>query len=149
MRKINLLVIHCSATRTNQDIGANQIKKWHTDPKPKGRGWKDIGYHYVIRRDGSLEDGRPNQIIGAHAKGFNKTSLGICMVGGLNLESKPSNNFSKAQYKTLRMLIRFLQKLYNIPDIRVIGHRELPKVHKSCPCFEVSPWLKKNKMSVS
>jgi len=144
MRKINKLVIHCSATKSTQDIGAVQIRNWHTK-----KGWKDIGYHYVIRRDGTLEDGRPNQIAGAHVKGHNKDSLGICLVGGLDKNSNPESNFTKKQLKTARSLIRFLQKQYDVCDAYILGHRDFPKVNKRCPCFDVQLWLLKNKVTKS
>lgn len=146
MRTIHTIVIHTSATKPSMDIGVSQIRKWHTDPKPKGRGWKDIGYHYVIRRDGTLEDGRPNQEVGAHVKGHNKNSLGICLVGGVDSYGVYTPNYTKEQMKTLRALVRFLQKMYTILDKRVLGHRDFPNVKKACPCFDVQTWLKTNKI---
>lgn len=146
MRTINQLIIHASATKASMDIGVYEIRRWHTDPKPLGRGWKDIGYHYVIRRDGTLEDGRPNQVVGAHAKRHNKHSLGICLVGGLDNKGNPEPNFTRNQTTTLRALVKFLQKMYVISDSGVLGHRDLPRVHKACPCFDVQTWLSENQL---
>ena len=84
MRKVNLLVIHCAATKPNMDIGRDEIDSWH-----KARGWSGIGYHYVIRRDGRIESGRPVEQAGAHASGYNANSIGICLVGGINHNGKP------------------------------------------------------------
>ena len=79
MRKINEVIVHCAFTPTDMDIGAAEIKMWHTEAP---RNWSDIGYHYVIRRDGTIETGRPLSISGAHARGHNANSIGICLVGG-------------------------------------------------------------------
>lgn len=136
MRKISEIIIHCSATKHSSNIGVNEIRKWHM-----ARGWSDIGYHYVIRRDGVVEDGRPNQKVGAHAKGRNKYSIGVCLVGGLNADGKPSTDFSPEQMEALKALLHFLQTTYSIPTQNVRGHRDLPNVRKDCPCFDVSSWL--------
>lgn len=141
MRNIDTIAVHCSATLPKKELGVTQIRKWH-----KERGWRDIGYHYVIRTDGSVEDGRPNQQAGAHVKGFNATSLGICLIGGVNKSNLPEINFTKEQMKSLRMLIRYLQQAYGIEDSYVKGHRDFPNVSKACPCFDVQTWLKRNSL---
>jgi N-acetylmuramoyl-L-alanine amidase len=81
MRKINRIFVHCSDTPTGRDVSAADIKRWHTDPKPKGNGWRDIGYSHVIRIDGTIELGRPVEQVGAHVAGHNSDSIGICLVG--------------------------------------------------------------------
>ena len=147
MRTIDTLVIHCSATKASMDIGAKEIRKWHTKPKSKGGpGWSDIGYHYVIRRDGSTEDGRPNQRAGAHAKGHNRTSIGICLVGGVDEQNNPETNFTIEQRKSLRALVNFLKQTYSIDDSQIFGHRDFPGVAKACPCFDVDRWLRTGRM---
>lgn len=129
MRKIDLIVIHCSATKPSQDIGASEIKAWH-----KARGWKTIGYHYVIRRNGLVERGRSVYQVGAHCAGYNQNSIGICYVGGLDDNGKPADTRTEQQKKALRQLVREL--LLQFPEARVVGHRVLnPK--KECPCFDV------------
>jgi len=134
MREIKRLIVHCSATPPARDIGVKEIRKWH-----KRRGWRDIGYHYVIRRDGVCETGRPVQVIGAHAHGFNRNSIGICLVGGVDARGRPRDNFTDAQYRTLLHLLKFLVVSHRPAEIR--GHRDLPGVDKACPCFDVADWL--------
>ncbi len=138
MRKINLLVVHCSATAPALDIGVREIRRWHLQ-----RGWSDIGYHYVIRRDGSLETGRPLEKAGAHAKGHNAYSIGICLAGGVDKANAPENNFTAAQFESLRgLLVKLLQRF---PQSRICGHRDLANVRKACPCFDVRQWWAQNK----
>ena len=88
MRNIIRVILHCAVTRTDQNISVEDIRKWHTDPKPKGNGWSDIGYHYYIRLDGTIEIGRPLNIVGSHARGRNTGSIGICFEGGLLLAER-------------------------------------------------------------
>ena len=135
MREINKVVVHCSATKQSMDIGAEDIRGWH-----KGKGWDDIGYHYVIRRNGKVEKGRDVSIAGAHAKGHNFNSIGICLVGGIDDNGKADDNYTLKQYNALIQLISFLEITFPIDD--VLGHRDLPSVNKSCPCFEVRAWYK-------
>lgn len=141
MRRIDKIIIHCSATKHGQDIGVNEIRKWH-----KARGFSDVGYHYVIRGNGVTEDGRLNQTIGAHAKGHNKHSIGVCLVGGLDEDGNPSPDFTREQRRALRRLVDFLQQTYSVPNEGIMGHRDLPGVAKACPCFEVERWLEDGKM---
>lgn len=134
MREIKNLVVHCAATRASMDIGAEEIRKWHL-----ARGFNDIGYHFVIRRDGELEWGRPVWKQGAHVRGHNRDSIGICLVGGLNDETfKPEDNFTDEQYATLRALLLDLSLKY--PNAEVLGHRDFKGVRKACPCYDVIPW---------
>ena len=136
--KTNWIVIHCSATRGSQNFTAADIRRWHLD-----KGWKDIGYHYVIRRDGVVELGRPRNAIGSHVQGHNADSVGICMVGGIDDKTwKPADNFTAAQWKALRSLVTDLTKLY--PAAKVLGHRDFPGVKKACPSFAAKVWAKKN-----
>lgn len=132
------LVVHCSATRPSLDVGAKEIRQWH-----KNQGWEDIGYHFVIRRDGKVEKGRPEGMVGAHVAGFNATSIGVCMVGGVNQNdfTKPENNFTKEQFASLKTLMATLSKKY--PGAVVLGHRDFPRVSKACPSFDAKAWAKK------
>jgi N-acetylmuramoyl-L-alanine amidase len=137
-KRTNWLVIHCSATRAVMDVGAADIRRWH-----RAQGWTDIGYHYVIRRSGKVEAGRPLQSIGTHVKGHNTDSVGICLAGGLNNETfKPENNYTPQQWEALTRLLKTL--LVKYPKAKVRGHRDFPNVQKACPCFSVIPWAKKN-----
>ena len=140
--KTNWIVIHCSATRGSQNFTAADIRRWHLD-----KGWKDIGYHYVIRRDGTVEPGRAPNAIGSHVQGHNADSVGICMVGGIDDKTwKPADNFTAAQWKSLRTLVERLTKTY--PAAKVLGHRDFAGVNKACPSFAAKVWAKKNGFAV-
>lgn len=139
-RHINLIVIHCSDTPNGRVTTAADIDRWH-----KERGFVKIGYHHVIRLDGVVEDGRSHREIGAHALNFNSDSLGICLIG--------RDKFTAAQWSALAELVRGLCFRYAVPasapDWRsrqpagVVGHRELPRVAKTCPGFSVENWLQR------
>lgn len=133
MREITQIVIHCSDTPPGMDIGAKEIREWHTAPKPKGSGWKDIGYHFVIRRDGKVEFGRDMDEVGAHVAGHNAHSIGICMVGGAHGVC----NFTWQQWGELRYLIQNLTSQF--PQAAVCGHRDLNPA-KLCPSFDARAW---------
>ncbi len=134
LKAVDYIVIHCSATKEDHDIGVEEIRRWH-----RQRGWLDVGYHYVIKRDGALETGRPNDVPGAHARGFNHVSLGICLVGGVESDGKtPEANFTAPQWDTLKELVRDQKYLH--PEAEVLGHRDLPNVNKACPCFDAREW---------
>jgi N-acetylmuramoyl-L-alanine amidase len=133
-RDINKLIIHCSDTYARMDIGAQEIKSWHQQ-----RGWSTIGYHYVIRKDGSIEEGRNIDIPGAHCYGYNKNSIGICYVGGRSDNDKPTDDRTEAQKKTLAALCINLQAEH--PNATIHGHREFSNT-KSCPNFDVHEDMK-------
>ena len=128
MRKIELLVIHCTASRPDQHISAEMLDKMH-----KARGWKGTGYHYYITRDGQLYRGRLEDEIGAHARHYNAHSIGICYEGGLDEKGRPADTRTPAQRQALIALLRSLKIDY--PDAEIVGHCELEGVHKACPCF--------------
>lgn len=135
MREINEIILHCSATWSKQDIGVKEITQWHTLPEPRGRGWSHIGYHYVIRRDGRLEEGCPLETPGIHCSGHNAKSIGICVVGGgPNGEDK---HFTQAQFDMLAKTIKLLRQKY--PKTSIHGHNEF--ANKACPVFSVSKFL--------
>ena len=130
MRKINEIIIHCSATRPKQDIGADWIRNIHVNQN----GWLDIGYHFVIRRNGVVENGRPLDQAGSHCKGHNHDTIGICLVGGLNDDLRPEDNFTDAQWKSLFKLVDELKTRFAIQKIS--GHNQYSS--KACPCFDVT-----------
>lgn len=132
-RRIEQIVIHCSATQPHQDIGAQEIDGWH-----KKRGWSGIGYHYVIRRNGAIEKGRPDDKAGAHVQGHNSRTLGICLIGGLNAEGRARPDYTPEQWQTLELLVRHLKSQHMRAE--VLGHRDFPGVNKACPCFDVDDW---------
>ena len=129
MRKITLIVIHCSAVRPDQTSSAAQIDTWH-----RQRGFHlGIGYHYVIRRNGEIEAGRPEYLVGAHCKNHNAHSIGVCYEGGLDIRGQPDDTRTEAQKKTLLSLLRALKVEY--PDALIVGHHDLNPL-KACPCFD-------------
>jgi N-acetylmuramoyl-L-alanine amidase len=130
MRNIKRVILHCSATAEGDDIDADTIRDWHLS-----RGWSDIGYHYVIRLDGTIESGRPINKIGAHARGQNKDSVGICYVGGLDSSGHPKNTMTPEQRTSVNRICRALCQVLNKP-LTLHGHREYSS--KACPSFEVS-----------
>lgn len=128
MRIINEIIIHCSATPEGKDYTVEQIKQWH-----KQRGFSDIGYHYVIYRDGSIHSGRPIERIGAHCLKHNAHSIGICYIGGVAKDGKtPKDTRTDVQKESLIKLIKELKAKY--PKATVHGHREY--ANKACPCFD-------------
>lgn len=124
MRAIDTLIIHCSATDPAVEVTVDTLREWHLK-----RGWDDIGYHYVIYRDGTIEEGRPEEIQGAHTYGHNQNSLGICLIGG-----NKSADFTFRQYVSLFVLVKLLKEQYSIKTIQ--GHHYYDK-DKDCPCFDV------------
>lgn len=127
MRQINTVIIHCSDTPADMDVSAEEIRRWHVEE----RGFDDIGYQWVIRRDGSIEKGRDEKTVGAHAYGHNARSIGICMVGG-----RPTCNFTAAQWESLDKLVSDIDLRY--PGVRVIGHNDVSG--KTCPTFDAKAW---------
>ena len=128
MRNINQIIIHCADTYKHMDVGVKEIREWH-----KERGFNDVGYHYVIRRDGTIEQGRALKTIGAHASGFNTNSIGICYVGGKGDDNKPEDNRTPEQKQAMQDLVAVLKKKF--PNAEVLGHNDVSS--KSCPCFNV------------
>ena len=130
------IVIHCSQTRPSQkEVDVRTIDKWH-----RLRGWLKIGYGGVIKRDGTYEQGRDDNAVQAHVKGYNHTSFGLCLVGGANEEDwkLPEDNFTAEQWETLKAQLTRLVKLY--PNARIVGHYDLDK-NKTCPNFDVQNYL--------
>lgn len=133
------IVVHCSASRPSQNVGAADIDRWH-----RQRGFKCLGYHFVIKRDGTIEEGRPVDQVGAHVENWNSVSVGVCMVGGVAEDNvnKAENNFTPEQFDSLRKVIADLKKRY--PKAIVNGHRDFPNVKKACPSFPAKEWAKQN-----
>jgi N-acetylmuramoyl-L-alanine amidase len=127
MRKINLIVLHCSATKDTQTYTPEQLERDH-----KARGFIQAGYHFYIRRNGEIVSMRPVEQIPAHAKGFNRNSIAICYEGGLDVTGKPKDTRTIKQKESIRILLLLL--LTHYPGARICGHRDLG-AHKACPCF--------------
>jgi N-acetyl-anhydromuramyl-L-alanine amidase AmpD len=129
MRKINLIVIHCSATRSNQSFTVEDLRASHND-QFHGKG---IGYHYYITRDGQVYQTRSEAEIGMHARRYNAHSIGICYEGGLDEKGRAADTRTPQQRASLIALLRALKVDY--PQAEIMGHCELKGVHKDCPCF--------------
>lgn len=127
MRKIDKIIVHCADTPEGRDVRVEEIRRWH-----KAKGWNDIGYHYVIDIDGTIEAGRDIECAGAHTQGQNANSIGICYVGGCDAKMQPKDTRTEAQKQSLRLLIKFLKSKYK--DAKVFGHRDFAQ--KACPCFD-------------
>ncbi len=146
MREINLIVVHCSATRADRDFTENDLEVCH-----RHRGFNGAGYHFYIRKNGDIKNTRPLEKPGAHALGYNAHSIGICYEGGLDVRYRPADTRTEWQKHSLRVLIRTL--LMDYPRCRVCGHRDLSPDRngdgrispeewvKECPCFEVTSKL--------
>ena len=146
MREINLIVVHCSATRADRDFTENDLEVCH-----RHRGFNGAGYHFYIRKNGDIKNTRPLEKPGAHALGYNAHSIGIWYEGGLDVRYRPADTRTEWQKHSLRVLIRTL--LMDYPGCRVCGHRDLSPDRngdgrispeewvKECPCFEVTSKL--------
>lgn len=128
MRKINKIIVHCSATPEGREVTVEEIDKWH-----KANGWKGIGYHYVVYLDGSIHKGRDEKEVGAHCAGQNTNSIGVCYIGGVEADGKtPKDTRTEAQKKSLLELLKKLKEKY--PNATIHGHREFAS--KACPSFD-------------
>ena len=131
MRDINLIVVHCSATPEGKHFSTETIKDWHVN----GNKWSDIGYHYVVELDGKVRNGRPLERAGAHVRGFNKNSIGICYVGGMTADMKrPKDTRNLKQTESLLNLLLELKERF--PNAVIRGHRDYSP--KACPSFDAS-----------
>ena len=126
-KDINLIVIHCSDTDDKQNLDARDIHRMHLS-----FGWDGIGYHKVIQRSGKIENGRPEYWIGAHVKGKNMNSLGVCLIG--------RKNFTKKQYTSLERILKTWKLSY--PHANIVGHCDTGNTSKTCPNFDVKKWIK-------
>lgn len=127
MRTINEIIVHCADTPEGRDDKAADIRRWH-----KERGFSDIGYHYVVDLDGTIEPGRDVEIAGAHTTGHNADSIGVCYIGGADTDMKPKDTRTDDQKTALRLLLKYLVQKY--PGAKIYGHRDFAK--KACPCFD-------------
>ena len=130
--QISLLIVHCSDTPNDNHITAKDIHKMHIS-----FGWEGVGYHKIIDRKGLIENGRPEYWVGAHVKGKNRISLGVCLIG--------QNNFTKKQFVSLQRILKKWKK--NYPDAKIQGHKDSTKTLKTCPNFDVDKWCKENGLS--
>lgn len=135
-RKITEIIVHCSATPEGRDYTVDDIRRWH-----KQRGYSDVGYHYIVYRNGQLVQGRDINVIGAHAAGHNAHSVGVCYIGGMSADnSRPEDTRTLRQKARLLSLLVDLRKLY--PNARIIGHRDLSEDKNGDGIIESSEWMK-------
>ena len=128
MRAIKKIIVHCADTPEGRDDRAADINRWHTEE----RGWSDIGYHYVVDLDGTIEPGRPIEKAGAHCTGHNADSIGVCYIGGCDKKMQPKDTRTDAQKTSLLLLLKYLVAKY--PGVTIYGHRDF--ANKSCPSFD-------------
>lgn len=128
MRPITLIIVHCSANKAGSALRMADIDRYH-----RSLGWIGCGYHYVIPTDGTVEPGRSEEMVGAHCKRHNRYSIGVCYIGGLSADGKPTDTRTEAQRTALRSLLEQLHRRY--PNALIVGHRELDP-QKACPCFD-------------
>ena len=146
-RHIDKIVYHCTASKGSQDLDVNDIRRIHLK-----RGWSDIGYHLLIKRNGEIQFGRPFDTIGAHVRGHNKTSIGVVYVGGVREDGRtPEDNRTEEQKESLRIVYKFFSLMY--PEAEHLGHRDLSPDRngdgkitrsewlKACPCFDVKEFF--------
>ena len=128
MRKITLIIVHCSANKAGSNLRMADIDRYH-----RSLGWMGCGYHYVIPTDGTVEPGRPEEMVGAHCRNHNRHSIGVCYIGGLSEDGLPMDTRTEAQRTALRSLLEKLHQRY--PKALIVGHGDLDP-HKACPCFD-------------
>ena len=129
-REIREIIVHCTATRAGIDCTVDDVRFWH-----KQQGWSDIGYHYLIYRDGSIHEGRDVDVVGAHCTGHNTYSIGVCYVGGMSRDGrKAADTRTVAQAEALELLLMELRRLY--PSAKIHGHRDFAA--KACPSFDAT-----------
>lgn len=137
---INYLVVHCALTMPSSDVKVHDVRKWHLN-----KGWSDVGYHFFITRSGELQEGRSVNYQGAHVKGFNGESIGICLAGGMNENANPANNppaFFNYTFKQLQTLVKLLNNLIQqYPGVKICGHKDLDR-SRTCPGFDVAELMR-------
>ena len=136
MRKRNKIIIHCSATKPDHDCNAEEVRGWH-----KRKGWSDIGYHYFIKLDGTIENGRPIEKVGAHCYGHNRNSIGVCYAGGIDFDGTPKDTRTEEQRKALKLTIEVLQDILKKEGMKATVHGHNEFASKACPSFNVKTEL--------
>jgi len=143
-KKTEMIVVHCAATKPSMDIGYKEIRKWHVEDN----GWDDVGYHYIIKRDGTVEVARAEAFQGAHAPAVNSKSIAICLVGGMAEDGGAENNFTLEQFLSLKDLIKKI-KMTNPSIVEVVGHCDVQDNKPNCPGFNLKEWLIKEDINVA
>lgn len=145
---LKYLVIHCTATPEGREVSAADIRRWHLSPPPEGRGWRQVGYTDLFHLDGTVErlvenneDAwvDPREITNG-AAGYNSVSRHIVYAGGCDRSMNPKDTRTAAQKEAMRRYVLDFHSRF--PDVRIVGHRDLPGVNKACPSFDVAAWLR-------
>ena len=134
-KNIKRIVIHCAATPEGKEFDIEDVRRWH-----KNQGWSDVGYHFIITLDGTVQKGRPESRIGSHVRGRNSGSIAICYIGGVDAAMKAKDTRTTAQKEAMKDLVQRLLAVY--PNAEVLGHRDHIGVRKACPSFDVRSWWK-------
>ena len=130
MRNVNEIIVHCSATREEQQVSVDTIRDWHL-----AKGWNDIGYHFYIELDGTIKKGRDIDKTGAHCKGHNRNSIGLCYCGGVESDGKtPKDTRTETQKESMLHVLKTLKAMY--PDAIIYSHNEF--ANKACPSFDAT-----------
>ena len=149
MSRMKYLVLRCTATPEGREVTSKEIRHWHTDPVSKGgRGWKQVGYTDLFHLDGTVErlvrnnedaEVDPWEVTNG-AAGYNSVSRHVVYAGGVAKDGKtPKDTRTAGQLKAMRDYVRDFHERF--PQIRIVGHRDLPGVKKACPSFDVKAWL--------
>ena len=129
MKEVLYIVVHCSSTRPNQNWTVDDIDRCH-----RAKGWAMVGYHWVIKQDGTIQQGREEKYAGSHVKHYNSHAIGVCYIGGKDAKGRNTDTRTPAQKAALWFLLKDLKQSY--PQARIVGHRDFPNVTKDCPCFD-------------
>lgn len=139
IKEINEIIVHCSDTKITQSFDISDIRRWHTDPKPKGNGWSDVGYHYYIKLNGVIQKGRDLDVTGAHVRGRNRKTVGICFEGGKDQYGEMWSGPNPSQVLSFRTLKASIDLIVG-KELPIAGHRKYDS-RKSCPNFNVKNLL--------
>ena len=134
-RDIKYLIIHCAYTKRSMDIDVNDVRRWH-----KAKGWRDVGYNFYIKFDGTIQQGRDLLYTGAHTLGHNHDSIGVCLEGGMSEQGKPQDTLTVDQWKSVIKI--YLEAVKTYPNILLSGHNQFN--NKPCPSFDVREYADKH-----
>ena len=137
-RGIKRIVVHCAATPEGKDFDVDDVRRWHTAPRPQGQGWSRIGYHFIIKLDGTIQRGLAEERTGIHVRGRNTGSIAVCYIGGVDARMKAKDTRTPDQKEAMERLVKQLVAAY--PAAEVLGHRDHLGVRKACPSFDVRAW---------
>lgn len=129
MKEVLYIVVHCSSTRPEQNWTVDDIDRCH-----RAQGWAMVGYHWVIKQDGTIQQGREEKYAGSHVKHYNEHAIGVCYIGGKDAKGRTADTRTPEQKAALWFLLKDLKESY--PQAKIVGHRDFPNVYKDCPCLD-------------